>query len=103
MNKQKYNKKGSILEKISWWRKLVCKIAADTLAKYGCESWQCSGKKNWDFNNRQEADIQVPTSQFVHWLLRCAGLQVCVMDVLEKYPNLMKQEGDPRKRTNVGK
>lgn len=82
------------LGKTSWWRKIACWIAADTLAKSEVDSWQCAGKKNWDYANGR-ADIQVPTSQFVHWLLRHAGKEVCVMDVYKKYPYLMEREGNP--------
>jgi hypothetical protein len=74
----------SVNEKAPWYVRLASVVVCNWINKTGIESFQCSGQKNWEYNDGK-VDIQVPTYQIMHWVLRITGKQVAPVDVCRKY------------------
>jgi hypothetical protein len=70
-----------------WASKIVAKMFLDKNSSY-----QCCGEVNWTIGKEKRADIQVPASQFAHWILREAGYSVCEAD-LWKYLKEVPEDG----------
>lgn len=69
-------------------RRWASRIVAEAIINEST-SYQCNGKANWwTIKERPDistADIQVPSTQIAHWVLRCAGgYKVCEADVIER-------------------
>ncbi len=66
----------------------AARIVAWWLIRDKAKSYQCSGKINWLQLGQEWADIQVPTEQLVHWILRVCGHEVCINDIRRHYGRL---------------
>jgi len=77
-------------ERPRWYHRLAARIVAKRILNGKAQSHQCSGRVNWllDFESGKaplfggDADIQVPSAQLAHWVLRNVGYKVCPADLM---------------------
>lgn len=76
-------------EKAPFYVRWASRIVANYMSKDKQNiTYQVHGEKNWDYDNSKSANIQVPESQIIHWMLRSCGHELCEADVLKMYYNI---------------